>query len=68
MNNLTSQNKRFLDTTLIGPLMIVAGLTAKNPLIKTLLLVNGAATIVYNNKNYVAREQELYNAYMATKV
>ena len=62
-----TQGIRFLDVTFIGPLMVIAGLLNKNKLLKTLLVVNGVATVWYNNKNYVAQEQELFNNYLKSK-
>lgn len=48
-----SQAVRFLDIAFIGPVMMYYGIKGKlGPIERTLLLLMGAGTIVYNYQNY----------------
>lgn len=53
---MKTQDIRVIDVLFLGPVMIAAGL-ATGPLaslVKTILIVGGIATIVYNWQNYLA--------------
>jgi hypothetical protein len=57
---MKSQQVRLIDVFLLGPFMIWAGATQRQlpPWAKALLVVSGAATVVYNARNYLLVEAE----------
>ena len=52
-----AQGIRLLDVFAIGPAMIKAGACVSNRNLKTLLLLAGLGTILYNGANYIRIEQ-----------
>jgi len=53
-----AQEIRLLDVFFIGPFMMWAGMQSRlTPTAKTLLILLGAATVVYNGSNYLKAEQ-----------
>ena len=56
-----TQAIRMVDVLLIGPVMMRAAweLRASSPTIAVLLGVSGAATVIYNWRNYLAQEQRI---------
>lgn len=54
-----SQEVRLIDVFVIGPLLIYTGVAYKDKLLKILsfsLTIIGAATIIYNGRNYYLNE------------
>lgn len=58
-----SQNIRLLDVFFIGPAMIYAGTFKSLPLwLRITLIGTGAATVIYNGKNFIANRKNLQKA------
>jgi len=55
---------RLLDVFGLGPFMIYSAMREKNKYFKTVMLVSGALTIIYNGKNYleIERQKKIENA------
>lgn len=52
---MKGQNVRLLDVFLLGPFMIFFGATATgvSELAKTVMMISGIGTIIYNGRNYL---------------
>jgi len=63
-----SQNIRLLDVFAIGPMMIYAGTFKQLPMwLRIGLIATGAATVVYNGKNYLINKKNDNNARNTTE-
>ncbi len=57
-----AQYVRLLDVFLLGPAMIVAGTSKKNKMdknLKTLLLLTGVGTVIYNGGNWLENNKRI---------
>ena len=55
---MKTQTIRLIDVFLLGPFMIWAGFQLRNDAAKAVMIASGAATIVYNYRNYKAVEAQ----------
>jgi hypothetical protein len=56
---LNTQNIRLLDVFFIGPFLIYAGCQKSlSPAVRTMLIVIGAGTVIYNGARYIQQSKQ----------
>ena len=55
---MKSQQVRLIDVFLLGPFLMWTGTRARTPTERTVLILSGAGTVLYNWRNYSAIESQ----------